>query len=876
MADRIKGITIEIDGDTSKLSSALKGVNGEIRDTEKQLKDINKLLKMDPGNTDLLQQKYKKMGDAVEETKKKLDTLKTAQEQMKTGGKVGTDEWDALQREIVETEQKLEGLEDEYKKFGSVQAQQVAAAGEKIKDIGGKVTDVGTGLSTHVTAPLVAVGAASTAAFQEVDAGLDIITEKTGASGEALADMQQSAKDLATEIPTDFETAGSAIGEVNTRFGLTGDALKDLSGQFIQFASLNDTDVSTSVDNVSRVLGAFGEDTSTAGNLLDALNKTGQNTGVSMDSLAQDLQKNAAQFKEMGLTSEQAAGFLGQVEMSGLDTSTAMMGLKTAMKNATKDGQTLDQALKGFSDTMKGNGTETEKLQAAYDLFGSKGGAAIYNAVKEGKLNLDDFSTSMTDFEGSVANTFNETLDPIDKFTTAMNALKIVGADIGASLMEVLGPVLQELANVLRDVAQWWEGLPAPMQQFIIKAALVAAAVGPILVAVGKIITSVGSIMTLAPKIVSIASTIGGGLKVLWGILAANPIGIVITIIAALVAAFIYLWNTSDTFRQFWIDLWEGIKTVVSTVVQAVVGFFTETIPAAFSSFAEFLSGLWQGIQTTIQTVWTAISTFFTTIWTGIQTVATTIWTAISTFFQTIMTTIQTVITTIWNAIKTVVTTVINAIKTVITTVFNAIKTTITTILNGIKTAFTTIWNGIKTAVSNVINGIKTTITNGLNAAKNTVSSVLGAIKSKFSSIWEGVKSIVSGAIEKIKGFMHFEWSLPHLKLPHFTISGEFNLNPPSVPHFGIDWYKKAYDTGMILNSPTIFGASGNHLLGGGDGNGGEVVVGEDTLQGWIAAAVAAGGGAGNITIPIYLGNRRLETVVVDANQRANFKSGGR
>jgi phage-related minor tail protein len=872
MADRIKGITIEIDGDTSKLSSALKGVNGEIRDTEKQLKDINKLLKMDPGNTDLLQQKYKKMGDAVEETKKKLDTLKTAQEQMKTDGKVGTDEWDALQREIDETEQKLEGLEDGYKKFGSVQAQQVAAAGEKIKDIGGKVTDVGTGLSTHVTAPLVAVGAASTAAFQEVDAGLDIITKKTGASGEALADMQQSAKDLATEIPTDFETAGSAIGEVNTRFGLTGDALKDLSGQFIQFASLNDTDVSTSVDNVSRVLGAFGEDTSTAGNLLDALNKTGQNTGVSMDSLAQDLQKNAAQFKEMGLTSEQAAGFLGQVEMSGLDTSTAMMGLKTAMKNATKDGQTLDQALKGFSDTMKGNGTETEKLQAAYDLFGSKGGAAIYNAVKEGKLNLDDFSTSMTDFEGSVANTFNETLDPIDKFTTAMNALKIVGADIGASLMEVLGPVLQELANALRDVAQWWEGLPAPMQQFIIKAALVAAAVGPILVVVGKIISAVGTIMTIIPQVSAAIGVVKGAMTALNATMLANPIVLIIAAIAALVAAFIYLWNTNEGFRQFWIDLWEGIKQAVITAWEAIKAFFTtiwETIKGIFTTavtaISTFLTNAWTAITTTVQTVFNAIKTFFETIWNAIKTVFTTVFTAI-----------QTIVTTYFNIYKTIITTVLNAIKTVVTTVFNAIKTTITTILNGIKTAFTTIWNGIKTAVTNVINGIKTTITNGLNAAKNTVSSVLGAIKSKFSSIWEGVKSIVSGAIEKIKGFMHFEWSLPHLKLPHFTISGEFSLNPPSVPHFGIDWYKKAYDTGMILNSPTIFGASGNHLLGGGDGNGGEVVVGEDTLQGWIAAAVAAGGGAGNITIPIYLGNRRLETVVVDANQRANFKSGGR
>ena len=164
-------------------------------------------------------------------------------------------------------------------------------------------------------------------------------------TGEALESMNQIVKDLAKEIPTDFETAGAAVGEVNTRFGLTGQALDDLSAKFIKFAQLNDTDVSTSIDNVSAVMNAFGMDANEAGSMLDALNATGQATGIDMDTLAGLLSSNAAQLKAMGLTAQEAAGFMGMVEMSGLDTSAAMMGLKTVMKNAAKDGKTLDQTM---------------------------------------------------------------------------------------------------------------------------------------------------------------------------------------------------------------------------------------------------------------------------------------------------------------------------------------------------------------------------------------------------------------------------------------------------------------------------------------------------------------------------------------------------
>jgi TP901 family phage tail tape measure protein len=450
MADRIKGITIELDGDTTKLSNALKGVNKEIRDIQSNLKDVNKLLKMDPGNADLLAQKQKYLTDAIDATKKKLAEEKEALAQLKAGPQTEETQkqQEALTREIEATKQSLEGLEDEYKKFGSVAGQQLQVAGDKMKEVGGKISDVGEGLTKGITVPVAAVGAASVAAWKEVDEALDTVTEKTGASGAALEDMQKRSQSIAETIPTDFQTAGDAIGEVNTRFGLTGDALEDLSTKFVEFASLNSTDVSTSVDNVSSVLNAFGQSSDDAGNLLDALNQVGQATGVSMDTLSQDLAKNAGQFQSMGLSAEQAADFMGAVEMSSLDTSTMLTGLTKAQKVATKNGQSLSDALKDFSKIMNSNQSDTEKLQAAYDLFGSRAGGAIYNAVKTGKLSLEDLSTTLGDYAGSVENTFNETLDPLDQMTVVMNNLK----DLGAEIVDASAPMITEAMTQIKDV----------------------------------------------------------------------------------------------------------------------------------------------------------------------------------------------------------------------------------------------------------------------------------------------------------------------------------------------------------------------------------------------------------------------------------------
>lgn len=371
-----------------------------------------------------------------------------------------------------------------------------------------KFTSAGASLTKGVTVPLVAGATAATAAWKEVDNGLDTIVTKTGASGDALEEMHGILDNIATNVPVGFETAGAAIGEVNTRFGVTGDELEDLSTRFIKFAELNDQDVSNSVDSVSKMMAAFGLEASDTGRILDALNVVGQQTGVDVGALSDTVAANAKQFQEMGLSAEEAAAFLGSCSMAGLDSSTAMMGLKTAMKNATAEGVTLDEKLAEFSATMQGNGTESEKLAAAYELFGTRGGAAIANAVENGELDLANFTTSLGDFEGSVNDTFEGTLDPMDEFQTTLNELKILGADIVDAAGPALSDILSGIAGAARTLSEAWSSLSPNMQDAVIKMAMVAAVAGPLLVGVGKIAGAFGTIKSVFSSGGSIAQSI--------------------------------------------------------------------------------------------------------------------------------------------------------------------------------------------------------------------------------------------------------------------------------------------------------------------------------------------------------------------------------
>ena len=361
-------------------------------------------------------------------------------------------------------------------------------------------------------------------------------------------------------------------------------------------------------------------------------------------------------------------------------------------------------------------------------------------------------------------------------------------------------------------------------------------------------------------------------------------------------------------FAEWWSGVWSGIKEFFSNIWLGISSFFSTVVGGiqsiamtVFGAIASFFKTVWNGIKTTVMTVvngiksflsgaWNAIKAIITTVVGAIKTVILRVFNAIKSSITTIVKAIKTVITTVWNAIKNVVTTVVNGIKNTITTVWNGIKNVVTTVMNAIKGTFSKVWNAIKTTIGTVVEKIKSLISTGLDSAKSAVSSILGGIKNAFTKTFNGVKSFMSGIVSWLKGIFKFKWSLPKIKLPHFKISGSFSLNPPKVPSFGVDWYSKAMSNGMVLNSPTIFGydMSTGKFLGGGE-VGSETVVGTQNLMSMIASTVSStvskvmaamssslGDNNGDIVIPVYIGNEMLDTLVVKATDRNNYRSGGR
>lgn len=404
--------------------------------------------------------------------------------------------------------------------------------------------------------------------------------------------------------------------------------------------------------------------------------------------------------------------------------------------------------------------------------------------------------------------------------------------------------------------------------------------------------------------------------------MAANPIGLVISLIAGLVAGFIYLWNTSEEFRNFWIGLWDTIKTAASDVWEAIKGAaldfwdwitstantviegmkegwnsFKESVSDIWTAITDFCSSAWETIKDVVQVgimfigeiisfafdiitlpwrfIWENVKEYVIPIWESIKSTVSNAINSVKTTIETVLNAIKTFFTNVWNAIKDKTSSVFNAIKDVVTSIWNSIKSTFETVLNTIKTVVSTVWNAIKDKTSSVFNAvkdvassvwnsIKSAIESVVNKAKEIVSSAWNSIKDKTSSVFNGIKDTaksvwdsiknaiekpinaakdaVKKAIDKIKSFFDFEWSLPKLKLPHIDISGKFSINPPSVPKFGIEWYKKAMDNPVMFTKPSVFGinpATGN-MRGAGEA-GDEVMIGKETMLNMIRQAVQEG-----------------------------------
>lgn len=465
------------------------------------------------------------------------------------------------------------GLEDVNKKLESGAAT-LEDYSKKVQKFSDTTSKIGSSLTKNVTVPIAGAAAGIMAAWEKVDAGMDIIVEKTGATGDALTEMQDSARNIAKSIPTDFETAGAAVGEVNTRFHLTGQELEDLSEKFVKFSQLNDTDVSSSIDSTQKVLEAFNLKAEDAGALLDTMNKVGQDTGISMDTLTSVMVSNAASLKELGMSAADAAAFLGQCETSGVDTSTVMAGLKKALVNASGEGKSMKQALSDLQKTMTNANNSTDAYSAAIDLFGSKAGPALAQFCQDGKLNFEELGKSLNDNLGSVDDTFTATLDPADRFKLTLNQLQDAGYNLGNTLGPVLADCLGMVTPILQNLIDGWNSLSPETQEMIVKCVLLVAALGPVFSIVGKVSGGIASLISIGAKIAPMISGAGTAFSGFSAVLAANPVGAVILAVTALIAIFVTLYNKCEWFRDGVNKIFNGVKAFLKGTVTEIKGFF--------------------------------------------------------------------------------------------------------------------------------------------------------------------------------------------------------------------------------------------------------------------------------------------------------------
>lgn len=809
MANRIKGITIEIDGNATPLQKALSGVNKDLKTTQSNLKDVQKLLKLDGGNIDLIKQKQKYLSEAIKDTEEKLKKEKDALAQLKNADQTPEvqRQMEALQRQISEDEQSLKSLKKEFSSFGSVAKQELEAIGNKLKDVGGHIKDFGgkikgvgdsvkgfgQSLTTHLTVPLAAIGAKGVASFAEVDKTMTLTRKTMGATAEEAEILDKAMKEAAAN--STFGMSDAADASLNfARAGLTATEAADALAPAMNLAAGEGGNLDTVSAGLVATINGFGDEFDKTTHYADVFANACNNSALDVNSLSESMSIAAPIFSAAGYEVEDAALYMGILADNGIDANKGATALKTGMArlvSPAKQGAEMMKKL-GISVTnadgsMKdsvtiqrelhdafGQLSESEQIAAASAIFGKNQMAPWLALINAAPADVEELSQALG-VEGTTAE-MAETM--MSGFGGSIEKLKSSIDVAVTSLGEALAPVISIVADKIQALVDWFNSLDSEQQQMIATIGLVIAAIGPVVMAVGGVIGAIGSVISGIGSIISIGGALISGLGLLL-----SPVGLVVAAIAALIAVGVLLYQNWDTVCQWAAKLkenvvqaWKDLKESVSQTVQILKDAIVNTWEAIKTGVSSIISAIktavtdtWRNIRDTVVSFVTSIHDGVVRIWEGIKSAITN---AIDTIKNTVCSTWENIKTTVigiidqmrdgiayaWDMIKAAVSKAIEAIKSAAVNSWEAIKSAIGRIIDTIKTTITNAWEAIKTAVSRVIDGIKTAVSTGWENIKSTVSNVGTAIKTVVTNAWEGIKTAISNVLSSVASVVGQKW----------------------------------------------------------------------------------------------------------------------
>ena len=642
MADKIRGITIELEGDTSKLTASLKGVNNAVKSTQRQLKDVERLLKLDPKNTELLRQKQQLLARSIQETKSKLKELKNIQATMDANGvDKNSEQYQALQREIIETENKLKQLEQEYSRFGSVAAQKIAAVGHQMQELGQKITAVGQKMTTALTVPIVTAAAAGVAKFAEFDKTMTLVNQTMGNSAEEAATLREAIDAAAAQ--STFSMAEAASAALNfARAGLNAEQAAQTLAPAMNLAAGAGGDLDTVSAGLVATINGFGDSFANASSYADIFAAACNNSALDVNSLSSAMSIAAPIFRTAGYSVNDAALYMGVMANNGIEANTAANALKTGIARlaspTSEAAEMMDKlGLEIFNadGSMKDSLTvqrmlhdsfaklsEEEQIAAASAIFGKNQMSNWLALINAAPADVNRLSEAL----GNCAGTTNAMAEAMMSGFGGMieqlkSSLDVLMVRVGEIVAEILTPLIAKIQELINKFLSMDEGT----QKLIVTIALIVAAAGPLLIIIGKVISAIGTILTFAPKIVSAVNTvksvittlapfvmsavhtIAGGLSSLFAMIAANPVILVImAVIAAIALLTVFVITHLDQIKAYIAALREVISETVANVKEAVISglqSIQQGIVAGLSNALAFMVSLGETIRGLIDTL---------------------------------------------------------------------------------------------------------------------------------------------------------------------------------------------------------------------------------------------------------------------------------